>query len=151
MRVIASRCVLPSNTYTELAVRPYKSVTFGLAALLAAYATTALAHPRLLSSTPAPKAAAASPGQVVLRFSERLLPQLTGIEIAPVAQNRRNGAEHSGHHTPVPSVRTSYSRDGKTLIATFASPLPSGTYLLKWHAVAADTHRVQGQFEFMVR
>ncbi|MDQ4421618.1 copper resistance protein CopC [Sphingobium sp. DEHP117] len=132
-------------------MQPYKTVTFGLAALLAAHATTAFAHPRLLSSTPAPKATAAPTGQVVLRFSERLLPQLTGIEVAPVAQNRRNGAEHSGHHMPTPSVRTSYSRDGKTLIAVFASPLPTGTYLLKWHAVAADTHRVQGQFEFVVR
>ena len=30
-------------------------------------------------------------------------------------------------------------------------PLAAGTYALKWHAVAADQHRIEGDFNFTVR
>ena len=38
----------------------------------------------------------------------------------------------------------------KQLIAPLAGKLEPGAYSVAWHAVSADTHRVQGRFSFTV-
>ena len=40
---------------------------------------------------------------------------------------------------------------GKTIVATLPRALPVGTYLLKWHVVAADQHRIEGSYTFKVK
>ncbi len=132
-----------------------KAIKIIATALAAAAMTTtmpALAHPRLVASIPAAQASVASARQVMLRFTERLLPQLTGLEITPAGMAGMPHSDHMAHMaiTSVPVVKTTISSDGKTLIATFASALPRGGYIVTWHAVAADTHRVENQFAFTV-
>jgi len=41
-------------------------------------------------------------------------------------------------------------KDGLSLVGTPARPLAAGVYEVKWHAVTADTHRMQGAFSFTV-
>ena len=51
----------------------------------------------------------------------------------------------------VGAVTSTVAADGKTLVGTLRSPLPAGTYTVGWHAVTADTHRVEGSYSFTVR
>ena len=120
-----------------------------LAAPLIALAlpTAALAHPKLLSSTPAAKATVSKTKEIKLTFSEKLVPQFTGIDLTMTSM------PGMANHGPmkVSGFKTSVSPDSKTLIATLPRPLPAGGYDLKWHAVAADTHRIEGKFSFSVK
>lgn len=131
-------------------MKTIRTIATTVAAIAITTAMPALAHPRLVSSIPAAQAAVQTARQITLRFSERLMPQVTGLEIAPAGMSH---ADHAAHVTraPLPAIRTTFSSDGKTLIATFASALPRGAYTVTWHAVAADTHRVQGQYAFTVK
>jgi copper resistance protein C len=115
-------------------------------ALTLAFAPPALAHPRLTGSTPAPSATVRSSAEVSLTFSERLLPRLSGVEVAMTGMPRRGG------HPPirVSGLRTSVGADGRTLITRFARPLAPGTYRVDWHVVSADTHRINGTMIFSV-
>ena len=49
------------------------------------------------------------------------------------------------HHAPmkIAGFKSSVGGGGKTLQLISARPLAKGGYWVKWHAVAADTHRVQ--------
>jgi len=50
------------------------------------------------------------------------------------------------------AARPSLSGDnGTRLTANFAKPLPKGGYKVTWHAVTADTHRVEGSYSFTVK
>lgn len=105
----------------------------------------ALAHPRLVTASPAANATVAKPKQVVLNFSENVVGPLSGIELTMTAMPGMAG------HAPMP-VRGFTSRaSGKTLTVTLPRALPAGKYDLKWHAVAADQHRIEGGYSFTVR
>lgn len=109
-------------------------------------ATPALAHPKLVSSQPAPRAAVAATNRVALTFSEQLLPQMSGMDIT------MTGMPGMPNHTmKMSGFRTTVESSGKTLVATFARPLMAGTYRVQWHAVSTDTHRIQGTIDFTVR
>lgn len=117
------------------------------AILVLGLASTAQAHPRLLNSNPAANATVPSTSVVTLSFSERLM---TGLSGAAVVMTGMPGmANHAA--MAVSGVQTSIGKDGKTLIARFARPLPRGTYKVDWHAVSADTHRINGSITFTVR
>ncbi len=131
-------------------MKTIRSIATAIAAIAMTTAVPALAHPRLVSSIPAAQSAVQNARQITLRFSERLMPQLTGLEIAPAGMSHADHGAHTGM-APLPAIRTKFSSDGKTLIATFARALPRGAYTVTWHAVSADTHRIQGQFAFSVR
>lgn len=109
-------------------------------------ATPALAHPKLVSSQPSARAAVAATNRVSLTFSERLMPQMSGMDITMTGMPRM----HS-HSMKMTGFRTAVDRSGKTLAATFARPLTAGTYHVQWHAVSTDTHRIQGTIDFTVR
>jgi methionine-rich copper-binding protein CopC len=40
--------------------------------------------------------------------------------------------------------------DPRTLVATFARPLPAGDYEVHWKSVTADTHMMQGVYSLHV-
>jgi len=105
----------------------------------------AMAHPRLLSSSPAANASVAKPAAITLGFSETLIAPLSGIELT------MTGMPGMANHRPVPISGLTTSVKGKLLTVKLARPLATGTYLLKWHAVAADQHRIEGNFSFTVR
>lgn len=119
------------------------AITLGMLAFPAA----AQAHPRLVAASPAANTAIASTNQVKLTFSEALVAQFSGISIL---MTDMPGMKMTAPMS-VGAVTSTVAADGKTLVGTLRSPLPAGTYTLGWHAVTADTHRVEGSYSFTVR
>lgn len=106
----------------------------------------AYAHPKLVSARPAPKATSMPTARLQLAFSERLLPRLSSADIIMISM--------PGMKMKAPKAIPARSRlaaDGKTLQLTLARPLPRGTYRVDWRVVSADTHRVEGHYDFQVQ
>ena len=116
-----------------------------LAAL--ALAGAAQAHPKLLASTPSANASVAKPGKIELKFSEALIGPMTGAELV------MTGMPGMANHAPmkITGFTAAIGPDRKTLTLMLRRALAAGTYRVIWHAVAADTHRVQGTFTFTVK
>ena len=115
------------------------------AASLLAVPGVAIAHPKLLSATPAANAAVVKPTSIKLSFSEALVGPLSGIELT------MTGMPGMANHAPMPIKGFTTKAAGKDLTVTLPRPLPAGSYELKWHAVAADQHRIEGSYTFSVR
>jgi methionine-rich copper-binding protein CopC len=110
----------------------------GLAVIAAS--AQAEAHARLLMSDPAANATGRAPKQLTLRFSEKLNPKFSGLTVTrPQIKN-----------APAP-MTVAVSKDRQSLVATPTQPLAGGVYKVTWHAVSADTHRVQGTYSFTVK
>lgn len=107
--------------------------------------TAAFAHPKLLSASPAADTTVSKPTKLTLAFSEALVAPLSGIELT------MTGMPGMANHQPVPIRGFTSAVDGMTLTVSLPRALPAGTYELKWHAVAADQHRVEGSYSFTVR
>lgn len=110
-----------------------------------ASATPAAAHPKLVTATPAANATVAKPTQIVLTFSEALVAPLSGIELT------MTGMPGMADHAPMPIRGFTTKVEGKTLTAKLPRALPTGSYQLKWHVVAADQHRLENTYSFTVR
>lgn len=111
------------------------SATFALAAA----ASQAQAHARLVSATPAANATVAAPGSVTLHFSEALVSKFSGFDLM-----KADGSKVG--------VATSVAKDHKTVVGVVKGPLAAGTYMVMWHAAASDDgHRTKGDFNFKVR
>jgi len=106
--------------------------------------STAMAHPKLVSASPAQNASVSRPTSISLTFSELLVAPLSGIEIT------MTGMPGMANHKPMPIKGFTTKVNGKTIVATLPRALPIGTYLLKWHVVAADQHRIEGSYTFKV-
>ena len=118
-----------------------RNLTLGLAAALALAATAAGAHPKLLSASPAPGGqAAGSPHQIRIQFNETVFAKFSGVTI----RNQAGSVVKTGKAAIDP-------KDGRQLVVPVTGILAPGRYKLIWHAVASDTHRVQGQYDFTVR
>lgn len=113
-------------------------------AALGLAATPALAHPKLVSATPAANASVGAASRVQLAFSEKLMAKFSG---ADVAMTGMGGMEHAPMKI---AAKSAIGADGKTLVLTFAKPLAKGSYRVDWHVVTADTHRVTGTYNFTV-
>ena len=126
---------------------PFRNLMLAATVAALAIATPALAHPKLLSSTPAAGSTVSRPTQIVLAFSETLMPQMSGLDLVMTAM------PGMASHAPMKMIgfKTSVSQDGKSLVATLPRPLPAGTYDAHWHVVSTDTHRVEGHLTFTVR
>ena len=110
------------------------------AALIAA---PAFAHPKLVGTVPAANATVSALTSIGLSFSERVVPRFTG---ATVTMTTGIGVGHA-----VAGLTLEFGADGKSLKLASAHPLARGSYIVAWHAVAGDTHRVAGNFAFKVR
>ncbi|MCD9087373.1 copper homeostasis periplasmic binding protein CopC [Stenotrophomonas sp. SY1] len=106
-----------------------------------AAAPLALAHPSLARSNPTADAKVAPLTQIELEFSERILPRATRVELTML---------HNRMQMAMPTANQQISEDGRTLRASFAKPLPSGTYQLQWRAVGQDSHPITGNYRFTV-
>ena len=121
--------------------------------LLAAAASTlmltsaAQAHPKLLSSTPGAATTAVAPKAITLQFSEKIVPKFTGMELTMTSMP----GMASGQTMKIAGFKPAFGKDGRTLTARMAKPLTVGGYRVTWHAVAADTHRINGSFDFAVK
>jgi methionine-rich copper-binding protein CopC len=112
-----------------------------------AFAGTAQAHTRLVSSSPAANATVAKPGKVVLTFNERVVANFTGVDLIMTSMPGMAMSEPM----KMSGFSSAMSADGKTLTLLMRRALPAGTYQLKWHAVGDDTHRMEGTFSFTVK
>ena len=125
----------------------FRKTAFAVAMAASVLAATAVqAHPKLNSANPAANAVGASPTRIQLVFSEALVAQFSGIDLTmtempgmKMGPMKMNG------------VTTTVAADGKTLVATLATPLPVGTYKVDYHVVSTDTHRIQGSYTFKVQ
>lgn len=108
------------------------------AAAVVISASPVSAHARLVSATPASGAVVSEPGAVSLTFSERFAAPFSSVEVKDV-QGR------------AVTLRQAVSQDGKTLTGSFARPLTTGVYEVRWAIAAADGHRMTGSYSFTVR
>jgi hypothetical protein len=127
--------------------QPIKLVAAALVAGGIALASTAQAHPKLVAAVPAANSSNAPTKELRLTFSETLVPQFSGMT---VMMTDMPGMKMTAPMA-VGKVVSRVAADGKTLVGTLPSPLPAGTYQLGWHAVTADTHRVEGNYSFIVK
>ncbi|HZZ34821.1 MAG TPA: copper homeostasis periplasmic binding protein CopC [Caulobacteraceae bacterium] len=118
-----------------------RTLTLGLAVAFALVAGAASAHPRLVSASPAPGGqVAGSPRQIRIKFNEAVFPKFSGVTI----KSQAGAAVKTGKAGVDP-------RDRTQLVVPVTTRLAPGRYRLIWRAVASDTHRVQGQYDFTVK
>ncbi len=111
----------------------------GLAAGLMLRAGPAWAHAFLKTATPGVgSTVAAAPRQVVIDFTEGVEPAFSTITVED-----RTGArvDTGGVHL----------EGGDAHLAIALKPIGPGTYTVRWHATATDTHKTQGRFRFTVK
>ena len=107
----------------------------GLALVLALVPRGALAHAVLFGSDPSPDAVlGAPPALVTLTFSETVIPAGKGIKVfSPSGRQVAGPARVESHMLTAP-----------------VSSTETGTYVVTWQALAADTHPSRGAFSFVV-
>jgi copper transport protein len=94
-----------------------------------------LAHALLFGSDPSPDAVlAAPPASISLTFSETVIPAGKAIQVFSPAGHQVAGAAHVVGHVLTAPI----------------SSAESGTYVVIWQALAADTHPSRGAFRFVV-
>lgn len=104
---------------------------------IACSAEPSFAHAFLNHADPAAGSTVApAPKKVVLMFSEKLEPALSGAEVT----------DQSGRNVEAGAAVTL----GKSLSVSLR-PLPPGKYRVVWHAVSLDTHRSEGAYSFAVK
>jgi methionine-rich copper-binding protein CopC len=104
---------------------------------------TAAAHPKLLSVTPAANAVVVTPSHVDLRFSERLVPAFSKADVTMAAMPGMAAMKIASSAT--------VASDGKRLVVTPKARLVAGKYIVSWHVVSTDTHKVAGSYAFSVK
>lgn len=113
-----------------------------MTASLMLFASTAWAHAKLESASPAQNAVVSeAPAKVTLKFNEDIEAKLSKVEVKSVGSGKAVG---SGKPTLAA---------GTTNTLEFALPgnLSEGKYQVFWKATSTDTHRAQGQYEFTVK
>ena len=80
-----------------------------------------------------------SPAIIKIWFTQSLEPAFSTIEVK------------DGQGNEVDKKDVHLNAKDKTLLIVSVPPLPDGTYTVTWHATSVDTHRTQGQFEFIVK
>ena len=108
------------------------------ASAVLAFAASADAHARLVSSTPPASATVAAPRALTLTFSERMAPAFSSFEVVNAA-----GAKAT--------IRTVVSEDGRAITGTTSRPLAAGAYVVNWRIASSDGHRMTGSYAFSVR
>lgn len=120
----------------------FEKIVFALSvgALSLSFALSpAMAHAKLLQSTPAADSTVAAPKTIKLTFSEKLVPAFSGISL-------------SMGDGMVVSTKASLSDDGKTMSARPTSPFMAGKWTLSWHATSVDDgHKSEGSLTFTVK
>lgn len=107
----------------------------------------AAAHTALVSSSPAANATVAAPSKIELHFNEALIGATARAEIA------MTGMPGMANHAPmaITGFTAQMGKDRKSMTLLLRRPLMTGTYQVTWTAAGADTHRMNGNFNFTVR
>ena len=108
--------------------------------------TSALAHAKLVGSTPAANATVSKVTAISLKFNEKLIASTVKTEVV------MTGMPGMKDHPPMPIAFTSaMGKDGTSLTLQLKRALVPGTYRVKWSAAGADTHRMGSEFGFTVK
>ena len=106
-------------------------------AVLAVFASPALAHAFLQHASPGAGASlAAPPKEIALSFTKDLEPSLSGIAVT----------DADGHDEAAAKPVIDDSS-----VTVVLKPLMPGTYHVAWHAVSVDSHRTEGDYAFTVK
>lgn len=109
------------------------------AALVCGFSSLAFAHAHLAEAVPAAGSTLAqAPSEVSIHFTEDLEPRFSNIEVFD-----------KGGHAVTSGPAHLVDGDGDHL-AVRVKKLGAGTYKVKWHATATDTHKTQGDYVFTV-
>ena len=80
-----------------------------------------------------------SPQEVRLRFSERVEPAFSGVQLS-TAQGQ-----------PITTPAAKFDPGDSAQLVLQVPPLAPGRYKVTWHVVSADTHRTQGDYVFEIK
>jgi copper resistance protein C len=120
--------------------------TAGAALALLIMPASALAHAKLVSSTPAANATIAKATSINLQFNEKIIASTMKTELVMTAM------PGMADHPPMKIAFTSaMGKDGKSMTLILKRALVPGTYKVKWSAAGADTHRMGSEFSFTVK
>lgn len=104
---------------------------------LSALSGPAFAHAHLKASDPAQGATVtAAPKEMALTFTEKLEPALSGVAVT----------DAQGHDMEAAPAAIS-----DVMMHVKLKPLAAGVYHVAWHAVAVDTHRTEGTYDFTIK
>ncbi len=120
------------------------SVAAAFALLLAP--SIALAHTKLVGSTPSANATVSKVTSINLRFNEKVVASTMKVEL--VMTGMPGMANHAPMKIPASSMM---GKDGKSMMLMVKRALVPGTYKVKWSAAGADTHRMGSEFNFTVK
>ncbi|MBA4308319.1 MAG: copper resistance protein CopC [Sphingopyxis sp.] len=110
--------------------------------------SVALAHAKLLSSTPAANATVSKDKakSITLVFNEKLMASTVKAELVMTAMPGMKD------HPPMKVAFSSMmGKDGKSMMLMPKKALVPGTYKVAWSAAGADTHRMGSEFSFTVK
>ena len=108
-------------------------------AVLVLWDATAFAHPRLVRATPAVDGTVrTAPSDVTLRFNEKLEPAFSSVVIR----------DSTGKQVDKGDVQL--DKADRRIMRVSLPPLAPGVYKVEWRVVAADTHKVEGDFTFRI-
>ena len=126
-----------------------KSLIFaaGIFAFAIATSDAALAHAAVHASTPADGATVSRPREIVLTFSDAMLPPTAAASIVMTAMP---GMANHGEMV-IRNFTTAWSNDNRTMTLTLRQPLRAGTYEVRWQAAAKDGHRMNGTVNFVAK
>ena len=110
-----------------------------IAAPVMLFASGAQAHAHLVKASPAENAAVAAPAALDLQFSEKLEAKFSGLTLM-----KADGAD-------VPVTSQVPAKDAKVIHAVPKGALAPGAYMVMWHVVSADGHKMKGQYNFTVK
>jgi methionine-rich copper-binding protein CopC len=80
-----------------------------------------------------------SPSEIKVWFTQNLEPAFSKLEVRDAKGEEVDKKDaHLDDKNP-------------SLFIVSLPPLPSGTYMVIWHAVSVDTHKTQGHFEFTIK
>lgn len=99
----------------------------------------AMAHARPKVMVPAAESTTTTPPVISVTFSEAVEPKFSSLNVTDEGGKKRNTA--SSERLP---------DDPKTLTLALP-PLQPGGYLVHWVSVAADGHRMEGEYKFTVK
>ncbi len=121
---------------------------FAALAMLAAplaVPSAALAHTKVVASTPTEGSTVARPRVVTITFSEALLPPTAAASIVMTAM------PGMANHSPmvIRNFTTAWSNSNRTMTLKLRQPLRAGTYEVRWQAAGADGHRMKGTVNFI--
>ena len=112
---------------------------FALSLLVACLAAPAGAHAVLDQTVPASRSTVhASPKEVTLKFSQRLEPAFSGVQVFD-GKGKRVDADDSRVDGADP-----------TLVRVSVPALTPGRYRVSWRVLSIDTHVTKGEFTFDV-